>query len=211
MLNVIGIMVLCSLVLLNVLIIITVFSKVSFWPPVQSKFKLLINWIPTVIFMGGIVVIGFLDWNSYKFDYLILKFLGSGLIVVGLYIALKGVFYFNVMKTLGISQEGLSIMGIYSLTRNPQYVGDIIWLSGYLLLTNSLFLCLLIPLAIGWFLLAPRAEEPLLLKLYQQDYVNYSQSTPRFLNYSCTVKYLRNSLNPKVPKNTEFDKPPRNI
>jgi|GEM_PF-5942288 len=52
MLNVIVIMVLCSLALLNVLIIITVSSKVSFWPPVQSKFKLLINWTPTVIFMG---------------------------------------------------------------------------------------------------------------------------------------------------------------
>ena len=193
MLNVIVIMVLCSLVLLNVLIIITVASKVSFWPPVQSKFKLVINWVPTVIFMGGIAVIGLLDWNSYKFDYLILKLLGSGLIVVGLYIAIKGLFTFKIMKTLGVSQDGLQNSGIYSLTRNPQYVGDIIWLIGYLLLTNSFFLCFLIPLAIGWFLLAPRAEEPMLLKLYQQDYVDYSQSTPRFLSYACTARYLRNN------------------
>lgn len=71
--------------------------------------------------------------------------------------------------------------GPYRYSRNPQYVGDIALPAGYILLTNSLALLLTGLLAIGWFALAPFAEEPWLRARFGRAYEEYLEKVPRFL------------------------------
>jgi len=92
------------------------------------------------------------------------------------------------------NKEILKQDGIYALTRNPQYTGDIIWFTGFLLIANSLLIYVLVPLAIMWFVLAPLVEEPILMNLYKKQYVYYKSKTPRFLNFKNSIRYIKESM-----------------
>jgi protein-S-isoprenylcysteine O-methyltransferase Ste14 len=77
--------------------------------------------------------------------------------------------------------EGLVTTGVFSLSRNPLYVGNLLILVGLLLLWHSV-----IGLAIGvpFFLLGYRAivaaEETYLGKQYGAEYVTYVRNVPRW-------------------------------
>lgn len=180
-----------SLLLLNIMMIITISSKIKFWPPLNSKVKLVLNWVPTYIFMGGIVLIGYLDFNTFLVESIELKIISIPLILIGLYIGIVGFISFKTKETLGIDINKLKTNGIYEISRNPQYAGDILWILGYMIFCNSTYLYIVAPMAILWFLLAPITEEPILQKIFGNDFVNYKDSTPRFINIQSLKKLFR--------------------
>jgi protein-S-isoprenylcysteine O-methyltransferase Ste14 len=71
--------------------------------------------------------------------------------------------------------------GPYRFSRNPQYVGFILALIGWGLITNSV-LALIVSLAgIVPFLLVPLAEEPWLRERLGAAYADYQRTVPRFI------------------------------
>ena len=70
------------------------------------------------------------------------------------------------------------------MSRNPGYVGDLILMGGYVILTDSRLAGLLAIGAALWFLLAPLAEEPWLEAQYGDAYRRYKNHHPRFLRPS---------------------------
>jgi protein-S-isoprenylcysteine O-methyltransferase Ste14 len=46
-------------------------------------------------------------------------------------------------------------------------------------------------MAILWFLLAPIAEEPILLNIFGKDFTNYKKTTPKFINIQSIKKLFR--------------------
>ncbi len=180
-----------SLLILNIMMFITISSKIKFWPPLNSKIKLILNWIPTYIFMGGIILIGYLDFNTFFIESIILQIISLPIILIGLYVGIVGFVSFKTKETLGIDIIKLKTTGIYEISRNPQYTGDILWIFGYIIFCNSLYLYIVGPMAILWFLLAPIAEEPILLNIFGKDFIRYKSTTPKFINIQSVKKLFR--------------------
>lgn len=194
MINIIFYATFYSLLILDIMILITISSKIKFWPPLKSKTKLILNWIPTYIFMGGIILIGYFDFNTFIFKSITFKIISLPLILIGLYIAIAGFISFKTKETLGIDIIKLKTTGIYAISRNPQYTGDILWIFGYMIFCNSLHLYIVGPMAILWFLLAPIAEEPILFNIFGEDFNSYKNTTPKFINYQSIKKLFRRKL-----------------
>jgi len=180
-----------SLVILNIMMFITISSTIKFWPPLNSKIKLILNWVPTYIFMGGIVVIGYLDFNTFVIKSAIFQIISLSIILIGLYIGIVGFISFKTKETLGIDIIKLKTTGIYEISRNLQYTGDILWIFGYIIFCNSVYLYIIGPMAILWFLLAPIAEEPILVNLFGKDFANYKNTTPKFITIQSIKKLFR--------------------
>ncbi len=97
-----------------------------------------------------------------------------------------GLVYWGV-RTLGIhASQGLGgelvREGPYRYTRNPQYVGEMSFITGYIILSNSLLVLITAMLGIIWFLLAPFTEEPWLREQFGIAYEDYVSNVPRFLS-----------------------------
>lgn len=72
--------------------------------------------------------------------------------------------------------------GIYRFTRNPMYVGLMLWLVAWAVYLNSL-LCLIWPLIFVAYVtrFQIRPEERFLRELFGEEYLAYLKSTPRWL------------------------------
>ena len=76
---------------------------------------------------------------------------------------------------------GFVSSGPYRFTRNPQYVGDIVFFVGVGVIANSVFLWIAHVLLILGFVVAPLTEEPWLEEQYGDAYREYRRRVPRFL------------------------------
>lgn len=180
-----------SIILLDITMILTIYTNIKFWPPQDSKFKLYFNWILTYIFIGGIIILGPLDYNSFIFNFLIVKIIGVVLFLIGVSLSISAMFSFKVKETLGISIDRLKTDGIYSVSRNPQYIGDILWFIGYMLFFNSSYLYIIVPLSVVWFFIAPFTEEPLLFSKFNNDFTKYKMNVPRFINLKLLFLFVK--------------------
>ena len=85
------------------------------------------------------------------------------------------------MKTTPGNAGPLVTDGLYRYSRNPQYIGDILIIAGWAILSASLWA---IPLCVGGmvaFLITPLAEEPWLRDLHGESYLEFCRRTPRFI------------------------------
>jgi protein-S-isoprenylcysteine O-methyltransferase Ste14 len=120
------------------------------------------------------------DWDSWIFS-------GSRRMIVGIPVALLGgLLVIWAITTLGVKNtSGLPdrfvTTGPYAFTRNPQYIGDNALFLGLSIIANSELLWIANILLILLFLVTPLAEEPWLEAQYGQEYIQYKQSTARFL------------------------------
>jgi protein-S-isoprenylcysteine O-methyltransferase Ste14 len=87
---------------------------------------------------------------------------------------------FRLRATIGLGDE-LITEGPYQYSRNPQYLGDILHILGYLLLTNSWMTWIIGALGIVLNILAPYTEEPWLEEKFGDVYLEYKYNVPRFL------------------------------
>ena len=128
---------------------------------------------------AGIITLGILDWGAGSFPFWIRLF-GGLFWMAGMVLAVKAIIILGAKNTSGNPIE-LVVKGPYRWTRNPQYLGFMVGLIGWGLMSNSIFTlaggiagCL--PL-----ILVPRAEEPWLLEKFGPAYAEYLKKTPRFL------------------------------
>lgn len=121
-----------------------------------------------------------LDWNAGLFTSALRFWLAIPLALLGAALVTWGIATLGARRTSGLPQ-GLVAQGPYLLTRNPQYVGDLLLFAGIALLANSGVVAVTHLLTAGVLLLAPFAEEPWLENEYGTAYVAYRQRVPRYL------------------------------
>ena len=88
----------------------------------------------------------------------------------------KGAFGIGLSLTGGFVSDGP-----YRFTRNPQYVGDIVFFIGVGVIANAVFLWIAHLLLALVFVVAPLTEESWLEEQYGDAYREYQTRVPRFL------------------------------
>ncbi|HSF83938.1 MAG TPA: isoprenylcysteine carboxylmethyltransferase family protein [Anaerolineales bacterium] len=107
----------------------------------------------------------------------------SGLvcIVTGLGILILGMLWLGLLRSLGRKTTGLIQGGFYRFSRNPQVLGCVLYIVGFVILWPSWY-------AAGWGLLflpiihvMVLTEEEHLLTIFGSDYRSYCERVPRYL------------------------------
>ena len=151
------------------------------WPPNQAttaiKFRV---WFMTILIFAVAFFLGLLDWNRFEAPSLIRWGIGMPLVLIGNIVVWRGVHKIGMAATSG-EASGLQTDGLYSWSRNPQYVADIVILIGWGVLAASLWALPALAIGIAVLLVAPLAEEPWLESVYGEDYRTYKSNVRRFV------------------------------
>ncbi|HWJ19095.1 MAG TPA: PEMT/PEM2 methyltransferase family protein [Geobacterales bacterium] len=171
-----------ALVILNVLLLLTVFSSsIKLWPTPSTKSWQHYTFWP--LFRGGLgltLLYAILTAHSPQ-DGGALRFLiGMICVVVGFGFTIYGYFDLGIENTYG-ADEGLVTKGLYRYSRNPQYVASILGFFGTALANGETHAVILCGLAILVYVIMPYTEEPWLQRAYGDVYLAYKERTPRFL------------------------------
>ncbi len=170
-----------SEMLLGGALVLTLVSRLRVWPPPsRGSWQYRWVWSLTWLAMAGLVALGLTDWDSFLFDHWIRFPIGVSMVAVGLALVGWGVHSLGVQATSGLQSE-LVTTGPFQYSRNPQYLGEMIWIAGYAVVTNSslalgagAFGCLL-------FVLVPFTEEPWLRNRHGAAFDRYMTAVPRFV------------------------------
>ncbi len=150
------------------------------WPPPGRKsWQYIFTWSLSIIALGGILILGILDWNSFVIGRWLRYPVGVGLIVFGLFLVMWAIRTLGIHASQGLGGE-LVQEGPYQWTRNPQYVADLLMLAGFAVLSNSTLALAAGLMGMTWFVLAPFTEEPWLRGQFGDEYDRYMESVPRF-------------------------------
>ena len=87
-------------------------------------------WTKTFLIYGIILVLGAAGWGEIDINNVLRFGLGGALFLIGNVIVWREVFRFGYDQTSG-RQGDLIISGFYKYSRNPQYVDDIMLLTGW--------------------------------------------------------------------------------
>jgi protein-S-isoprenylcysteine O-methyltransferase Ste14 len=167
--------------LIGALLTSIVWPERRLWPPPgQRSWQFVLMWGLTLAAFGAILWVGLLDWNSLGWPGWLRWPLGLGLIVCGNGVAWLGVRQLGMKTTSGASGP-LVRSGLYRYSRNPQYFGDMLILSGWIVMSASAWAAPLAVLGIVAFWLTPWAEESWLGERYGEAYRDYCRATPRFI------------------------------
>lgn len=157
------------------------FPAQRLWPPLRySSCTPVFVWVPTFTLFGILLALGVLGWGETALTPQARIGLGVPLIVIGNVAVWVEVYRFGIRQTGGEVGK-LKTDGLYRFTRNPQYVGDIAMVLGWMLLTAAPLVFLVGAAAIIVLLIAPLAEEPWLRKTYGPPYEQYCKRVRRFL------------------------------
>lgn len=149
-------------------------------PPAQRSWQFLAVWIATAVAFLGSVALAFLDYGSFVFDHIVWRWVGGGLVVAGTALADWGVRTLTSRTSRGLGGE-FRRRGPYRWTRNPQYLGHVAVVVGFVIGFDSVLLLVTGLLAIACLLLTPVAEEPWLAERYGDTYREYRREVPRYL------------------------------
>jgi len=169
-----------GLLLASLLLSITSPDKRVWPPPRRRSWQFWFTWGLTWVTLGGTVLLGLLDWNTFILPTSVRFPLGILLTAGGLSFGYWGLRTLGAHASLGLEGEFV-LAGPYRWSRNPQYVGDIVALLGYGILCNSIVVLVASLLGASWFVLAPFAEEPWLRQRFGGTYDKYARRVPRFV------------------------------
>jgi len=167
------------------LLVTLVTPSLQVWPPPgRHTWPYRFTWTLFLLAAIGLVVVGGLDAGSLGLRRWMGEagslIVGSALFGVGTALAGYAMGVLGRPAALGLEDE-LITDSPYAWSRNPGYVGDLVLLLGFTILTDSR-LAALVALTGGlWFVLAPLAEEPWLDDLYGEAYRRYEKAHPRWL------------------------------
>ncbi len=151
------------------------------WPPPQRRsWQYVLTWASFDAACGLSTALLFLDWNSWAFASPLRFIVGLPLALLGGMLAGWGIVTAGWKNTSG-QRGGFVASGPYRFTRNPQYVGDIVFFVGVGVMANSVFLWIANVLLSLCFVVAPLTEEPWLEEQYGDAYREYRTRVPRFL------------------------------
>jgi protein-S-isoprenylcysteine O-methyltransferase Ste14 len=157
----------------------TLLTDHEWWPPGDRTPAYYCHWTLVGVFDAALLATAVLDFGAWG--------LPAPASVVGLLAALLGTAVFvrgaramDSAETMGVTGD-LYTDGPYAYSRNPQYVGMIVGVSGFALAADSSLVAALAAAHVGWVLLLPRAEEPHLRAAFGDAYDRYAARVPRFV------------------------------
>lgn len=148
-----------------------------FWPPGSKNWKWILYWTLSTTNMISITVMLLPHLKAYS---LTLNYVFSILLILsGLIMSLAAIKQLGLRKTSGIEGE-FSNEGLYRYSRNPQVLGNLLTLFGAALLLQTVEGVLVCFLTGLWLITMVFAEEQWLQQIYNEEYAEYRQRTPRF-------------------------------
>jgi protein-S-isoprenylcysteine O-methyltransferase Ste14 len=153
------------------------------WPPPSRRsWQFYFVWGLVDFCYIGYITLGILDWNSSLLDHWLRFPVGAVLMAAGMSLAIWGLRELSYTVSLGLGGE-FTTSGPYRYSRNPQYVGFMILIAGYALVSNSWRTLIAGFMGALLFSLAPFLEEPWLEERYGRSYRAYKESVPRFIGF----------------------------
>ena len=151
------------------------------WPPPgRRSWQYFLTWAGFCAVCGINLLLLLMHWNSWVFQSPLRFVVGIPLALLGGMLAVWGMVTVGWKNTSGL-KGGFVSDGPYRFTRNPQYVGDIVFFIGVGVIANSVFLWITHLLLALVFVVAPLTEEPWLEEQYGNAYREYRRRVPRFL------------------------------
>lgn len=112
-----------------------------------------------------------------------LRVIGLICVASGLVIMFVGIFRLGLLRSFGLQTGELKESSYYQVTRNPQILGCVLYMIGFMILWPSWY-------ALGWALsliailhVMVLTEEEHLRNAFGQDYEQYCKRVPRYLGY----------------------------
>ncbi|WP_251330543.1 methyltransferase family protein [Haloplanus pelagicus] len=162
-----------------VLIVGTLLTDHEWWPPGDRTPAYYCHWTLVGVFDVALLVTATLDWGVWGLPRPV-AFAGGVLALLGTAVFVWGARTMRSAETMGVT-GALYTDGPYAYTRNPQYAGMIVGVSGFALAVDSAAVAVLAAAHVGWVLLLPRAEEPHLRAEFGEEYERYAARVPRFV------------------------------
>ena len=155
------------------------------WPPPGRRtWQYRLVWTCFLLATIGLLIVGGLDAGSLGLQRRIGEagslIVGTTLFGMGTALASYAMGFLRHRAALGLA-DGLTTDGPYTWSRNPGYMGDLILMVGYVILTDSRLAGLVAASVALWFVLAPLAEEPWLDDRYGEAYRRYKKAHSRWL------------------------------
>lgn len=168
-----------SAISLSILMFLSAFTDIyHFWPPESKDLNWVLYWVLAAINTSVLLVLPLKGQSVYN--------LGDPRIAAGVLIFFAG---FTV-TTVAIIQLGLRessglgknlvTTGIYSHTRNPQVIGNIVSLAGLAVLKPEIMYFDLLVLTASWLFNMVYDEERWMKENLSDEYEEYYGNTPRF-------------------------------
>ena len=171
----------CELVLLAAVVVSILRPDRRIWPPPRrASWQFHLTFWPVIVGVAAAVALAWLDWNTFVWTGDERNLVGGALIAFGLGIADWGVRALGRPTSAGLGGPFREV-GPYRLSRNPQYVGDILAAIGFAVVANSRLLWIATLLAVVGLVLGPFAEERWLRRTYGETYEAYARRIPRFV------------------------------
>jgi protein-S-isoprenylcysteine O-methyltransferase Ste14 len=162
--------------------------KFRIWPPPgKNSWQYWASWIFISISSVGVPVIGILDWDSFGPIHWARFVVGGVLILVFAVLTYWGIRTLSIHQSMGLEGK-LITTGPYEYTRNPQYLGLILFYIAVILVTSSYLALWTGSLLILMYAATPLSEEPWLEDLFGEEYREYIKVVPRFIDLQFTKK-----------------------
>jgi protein-S-isoprenylcysteine O-methyltransferase Ste14 len=151
------------------------------WPPPEpDSWRSKVVWSLTIAGFAGLIALGIADRGSLHLDPRIGLPVGVVMVAGGLLLVGWGVRSLGIAATWGAEGE-LVACGPYRFSRNPQYLGEVVWMCGYAVLTGSLLTAVAAAAGSSLFLVLPLVEEPWLQERYGEAFGRYRAAVPRYV------------------------------
>jgi protein-S-isoprenylcysteine O-methyltransferase Ste14 len=151
------------------------------WPPPKKRsWQFVYIHLLTESSISLYFVLGFLDLNTFFFTHWIHFFFGSISIAAGAIIFVWALGTLTISTSLGLKQRIVN-KGPYRYSRNPQYIGIVLFLIGTMLIYNSFYAFAAGSIGVVLFLFTTFVEEPWLKENFGEEYENYREKVPRFI------------------------------
>ncbi|WP_207509745.1 methyltransferase family protein [Telluribacter humicola] len=171
----------CELLLLGCLVWSLIYPGQRIWPPPgRRSWQFWMAWVLTLLAWIGYNIVFFSYFDTSQATLSLRLWTGIPLLVLGAGLALWGVYSLGTINSLGIKGQ-LIDRGAYRFSRNPQYTGDALLITGMMILCGSERFLLMGCIAALCFVIAPFTEEPWLQAEYGQPYITYKKKVRRFL------------------------------
>lgn len=169
-----------GLFLLGGLLWSIVLPQRRFWPPRKATLVVRLRvWLLTICIFLCAFLLGVSDWNRFNWPTIFRWGAGLPLILIGHLVVWNGVFKIGMEATSG-EADRLETDGLYALSRNPQYIADILILFGWAILAASAWALPVVAMGIFTLVVAPFAEESWLEETYGEPYRIYKSKVHRF-------------------------------
>ena len=162
------------------LVLGTVLTDREWWPPGDRTPAYYCHWTLVAVFDASLLATAALDWGEWGVGTAATSVGGGLLAALGTAVFAWGARTMRSDETMGVT-GALYTDGPYAYTRNPQYLGMIVGVAGFALVSDSALVAALAAVHVGWVVVLPRAEEPHLRAEFGDAYERYVGRVPRFV------------------------------